>query len=124
VDYIIVGSGTRLTREPESAWRQQVTMAASTPSPRLEFMTREHHLVRDTVVVELPRRNAPLSPKVIANETGLAVKRVEQLLDELEARLFFLVRNADGDVSWAYPVTAEPTPHRLRFESGESVFAA
>ena len=34
-------------------------------------------------------------------------------MDELEQKLFFLVRNAQGEVSWAYPVTVEPKEVRL-----------
>jgi hypothetical protein len=49
---------------------------------------------------------------------------VKGILDELERNLFFLVRNAQGAVSWAYPVTVEPTPHQLRFHSGERLYAA
>ena len=46
------------------------------------------------------------------------------LLDDLQKHLFFLVLNPAGDVNWAYPVTAEKTPHRLRFSSGELTYAA
>ena len=45
-------------------------------------------------------------------------------LAELERRLFFLVRNRVGEVSWAFPVTAEVTPHQLTFPSGERRYGA
>jgi len=50
--------------------------------------------------------------------------RVVEILAELQKRLFFLVLNDAGEVSWAFPVTTDRTPHRLRFSSGERVFAA
>ncbi|GMR24687.1 MAG: hypothetical protein BMS9Abin37_3271 [Acidobacteriota bacterium] len=87
-------------------------------------MTRAHHLVRDTVVTKLPRHRSPLPPALIADKTSLPVSEVEAILAELKAGLFFLARDAAGAVSWAYPVTAEPTPHRLRFSTGESIYAA
>ncbi len=49
---------------------------------------------------------------------------VVQLLDDLEKHLFFLVRNAAGNVSWAFPVSSDRTPHRLRLSTGERIFAA
>jgi len=49
---------------------------------------------------------------------------VKTLLDELERNLFFLVRNGAGDVNWAFPVTSDRTPHRLRFDTGERIFGA
>jgi len=49
---------------------------------------------------------------------------VTAILDDLERNLFFLVRDARGDVSWAFPVTAEKTPHKLTFNTGERPHAA
>jgi len=49
---------------------------------------------------------------------------VNEILDDLEGNLFFLVRNERGHVSWAFPVTAEQTRHRLRFSTGERIYAA
>ena len=60
----------------------------------------------------------------IAQALNLPIERVTAILDELESKLFFLVRNAQGNVAWAFPVTIEPTPHRLMFDSGEKLFAA
>jgi hypothetical protein len=45
-------------------------------------------------------------------------------LTDLEARKIFLFRDGEGSVVWAYPVTAEQTPHRIRFRSGETLYAA
>jgi hypothetical protein len=61
---------------------------------------------------------------VIADALQLPLARVHTILDELEQQLFFLVRNAQGAVSWAFPVTVDATPHRLTFSTGEQVFAA
>ena len=87
-------------------------------------MTRAHHLVRDRAVSELAKGGRPLSPAHLSAATGLDPKRVSRLLDDLEGRLFFLVRNEAAEVSWAFPVTSEPTPHRVRFSTGEETYAA
>src|SRR5438552_13304046 len=91
----------------------------------LAFMTRRHHTVRNFVVRELPRNHGkPLSPAQIAKALRLDVESTLSLLDDLERHLFFLVRDARGDVSWAFPVTSHRTPHRLRFSTGEQIFGA
>jgi hypothetical protein len=88
-------------------------------------MTPTHHAVRNFVVRELPRNGGlPLTRAQIANALGLPVAQVATLLDDLEKGLFFLVRNTHGDVSWAFPVTCDRTPHRLKFSTGESIFGA
>jgi hypothetical protein len=89
------------------------------------FMTKEHHAVRNFVVRELPRNHGkPLSPTQIAAALGLDVRLVISLIEDLEKHLFFLVRDARGNVSWAFPVTSHRTPHRLRFSTGEQIFGA
>ena len=47
-----------------------------------------------------------------------------EILDDLENNLFFLVRNEQGEISWAFPVTVEETPHKLTFSTGEKLNAA
>jgi len=88
-------------------------------------MIGDHHLIRNFVVRELPRNQGkPLSAEDIENRLQLSLPRVNALLDDLEKHLFFLVRNEIGEVSWAFPVTTDRTPHRLSFSSGERTFAA
>ena len=91
----------------------------------LAFMTPRHHAVRNFVVMELPRNHGrPLGPAQIAGAFGMEEAVVNQLLDDLEKHLFFLVRDRRGQVSWAFPVASDRTPHRLRFSTGERIFAA
>jgi hypothetical protein len=88
------------------------------------LLSSEHHLVRYFVVRELPRIGAPIPPEMIAEELSLPLGRTQEILDELEQKLFFLVRDEQGSVRWAYPVTVDPTPHRLQFSTGERLYAA
>jgi hypothetical protein len=87
-------------------------------------MSEAHHLVRNFVVRELPRKSQPIPPDFISQRLGLPLPRVNTLLDELEKNLFFLFRNSQGAVSWAYPVTVEKTPHELVFSTGERLYGA
>ena len=84
----------------------------------------EHRRVHHFVVRELPRLAAPMPPEHIADGLELEEPRVTEILDELERRLIFIFRPGGREVVWAYPVTAEPTPHRLAFSSGERLWAA
>jgi len=91
----------------------------------LAFLSAAHHAVRNFAVRELPRNaGRPLRAKQIANALALEERMVERLLEDLEKHLFFLVRDAEGAVSWAFPVTSDRTPHRLRFSTGENIFGA
>ena len=91
----------------------------------LAFMTARHHAVRNFVVRELPRNGGKaLQPARIASALHWEQDAVTGILDDLEKHLFFLVRNRAGNVSWAFPVTSDRTPHRLRFSTGERIFGA
>ena len=86
-------------------------------------MTLEHSRVRNFAVSELPRGKL-LSAEAISMRLKMPLDRVYSILDDLQQHLFFLVQNAAREVCWAYPVTMEQTPHRLRFSTGEHIFAA
>lgn len=88
------------------------------------FMREDHRRVHHFVVRQLPDAGKPLSPDVIARNIGLDRDLVVSILDDLEKHMTFLFRNKQGDVTWAYPVTVERTPHHLTFSSGEQVYAA
>jgi hypothetical protein len=104
---------------PRLLWQRQVRGEA-----QLDFMTEEHHRIRNFVVTELPRSGEPLSPKFIAQELKLPLDQVVGILNDLEKHMTFLFRNEQGAVEWAYPVTVDQTPHRITFSTGEQVNAA
>jgi hypothetical protein len=121
---ILIGRGRQFTSMPRHQWEEQLSNVPRSMKTRLSFMTRQHHLVRYFVVRNLPRIGQPIPPELIAAKLGLALPRVGAILTELEQRLFFLVRDERGHVSWAYPVTVQKTPHRLSFSTGEHIYAA
>jgi hypothetical protein len=121
---ILTAHGKEITEIPRAAWEQQLGQAPEKIAERLTFMSDEHHRVRYHAVEQIARRGEPLSPSRIAEDLDLPPARVVAILDELEKNLFFLVRNGDGYVSWAFPVTVDPTPHRLVFSTGERLHGA
>jgi hypothetical protein len=121
---ILIGRGREIAEMARNEWERQLSQAPERCARRLAFMSETHHLVRNFVVRELPRALGPLSTDSIARALGLPAAEVKTILDDLEKNLFFLVRNLSGEVSWAFPVTVDETPHRLSFSTGEQVYAA
>jgi hypothetical protein len=121
---ILVGSGREIQRVADDAFVQGIKGLPLRMEARLAFMTRDHHVVRDFVVREMPRQPTPISPQQISLVTGLDLRKVSVILSDLERHLFFLVRDSEGNVSWAFPVTTSPTAHKLTFSSGERTSGA
>src|SRR5512139_2290700 len=117
-DSLLLGLGRWMIPLPPAVWRRLIMANARKAGAGLAFMSADHHRVRDFAVTELPRLRTPLAPEVIAERLGLAGGRVRAILGELEKHLTFLVCNAQGAVTWAYPVTVEETPHRAVFSTG------
>jgi hypothetical protein len=121
---ILRGVGRQIHSVSDQEFLQEMKRLPERMAARLAFMTREHHLVREFVVREMPRQKRAISPVAIAQVLALDIDRVNAILADLEKHLFFLVRDAAGHVSWAFPVTTAITPHRLTFSTGETVFGA
>jgi hypothetical protein len=121
---ILQGKGRRIVRTPETSWRAALGRSPEQVAGRLAFMGPDHHAVRNLVVREVPGRRSPIRPREIARQLALPLAGVERILSDLERNLFFVARDHTGAVSWAYPVTVERTPHRLRFSTGERAFGA
>ena len=123
-DTLLMRRKRRMFRLPAAAWRRDVRSEAHRAAARLEFMGPDHRRVRNFVVNELARVQQPLAPEAIAEGVGLPTGRVGEILEELEAKLTFLYRSDGRNVDWAYPVTAEETPHRVTLDTGERFFGA
>ncbi len=120
---ILLGIGKRLVPVPEWLFRQLVRRdtAKLAKRPALEPDQRriQHFAVR-----EIPRRREAIAPEVFAAELDLPIDEVNLMLDELERRMTFLCRRGGEDVVWAYPVTAETTPHLVEMDGGFAFSAA
>lgn len=119
-DALLLGVWNYVLPIPHSIWRSQVR---GDPA-ELDFMSEQHHRVRDFAIMELPRVGEPLTPDFIAQELNLPPAQVVDLLNDLEQHMTFLFRNEEGAVAWAYPVTVDETPHYLTSSTGERLYAA
>jgi hypothetical protein len=123
-DALLVKLGRFGVRLPGPLWRWVMTRESQRAARGIAWMTPDHHRVRDLAVAEVARTGAPLSPDRIAEATGLATDRVAGIIDELERGKVFLFRSDGVNVDWAYPFTAETTPHRVTFVAGAPRYAA
>ena len=124
-DRILLGFWHAMIGVPRALWRSEIAKNAQKTRVRVDgLVSDEHRRVQHFCVRELPRVGEPLHAKDIAAGVGLSLERVRALLDDLEAGMTFLYRNPAGAVHWAYPVTAEETPHLVTFSMGEQVHAA
>ena len=123
-DSVLRGIGSSISNLPRGEWEAQVQSAPGRIGERLGFMSEDHHLVRNFVVRELPRRGRALSLRRIAEALHLPRARASSIVEDLEKHRFFLVRGNGRAVSWAFPVTVEDTGHHLEFSTGERLDAA
>jgi hypothetical protein len=121
---ILLGQNSQIHEAPAAMWKQHLAVLPQHSHTRLGFMTDLHHRIRYFVVRELVNRQKPLEAEFISETLHIELKQVKDILEELERKLFFLVRNEQGAVVWAYPVTVEPTPHLLNFNTGKKLYAA
>jgi len=121
---VLIGQGHKITGILQKDWERGLSEVQQHIKGMLDFMSEEHHLVRNFVVRDLPEVGAPLSPVFIAQKLNLPVSRVNTILEELEKHLTFLFRNEQGSVIWAYPITVDNTPHHITFDTGEQIYAA
>jgi hypothetical protein len=121
---ILLGRDQLILEIPQATWKQHLTQVPQHSQARLSFMTDAHHQVRYFVVREMVIRQKSVEPEFISEILEMPLEQVKLILEELERKLFFLVRDEQDAVAWAYPVTVETTPHRLNFSTGERLFGA
>ena len=120
---ILMGVGQRMVPVPEFLFRPMVNRDAKKLSKRPALEPDERQ-VQHFAVREIPQRREAIAPEVFAAELDLPLDQVGQILDELERRMTFLCRRGGEEVNWAYPVTAEETPHQVRIDGGAAFSAA
>ena len=120
---MLLGVGRRMIPVPEWLFGPMVNRDANKLAKR-PALEPDQRRVQHFAVREIPRRREPIAPEVFAAELELSLDEVRQILDELERRMTYLWRRDGENVSWAYPVTAEETPHQVRIDGGAAFSAA
>jgi len=123
-DKLLTGVWRFMVGIPPYLWEKQLEKAARKVRRSTRFMSPEHRLVHHFVVRELPRIGGPIPAEMVAQYLAIPLERTIEILGDLETRLTFLYRDDQGRVVWAYPVTAEKTPHSITLNTGEDLYAA
>jgi hypothetical protein len=113
-----------MARIPSVLWQRQADSQAKARLASLDFMTPDHHRVRDLAVLGLVHLGHPPAPQWFSEKLRLPLGRTVEILDELEAGMTFLFRGDGHAVTWAYPVTSDRTPHTLSLGSDKRTNAA
>jgi hypothetical protein len=124
MEHMNVGLRRHMVKLPRAIGRRRVASLADRARAIMDGLTEQHRTLHHFLVAELPRSAKPLSPEGIADQLGLSAQRVAGLIDDLGDKKALIARDADGAVTWGYPVTVDDTPHRLCFEGGDRLFAA
>ena len=113
-----------MIKVPPALWEKQIKKHRRRILDDLDFMTPAHRRVHHYSVRAIPGRSTPLPAEEIADALDIEIAKVNDLLGDLERHMTFLFRNERGEVTWAYPMTVEKTPHRLTFDDGGTCYAA
>jgi hypothetical protein len=122
-DRILLGVGQRMVPVPEWLFKPMVKRDTKKLARRPD-LEPDQRRVQHFAVREIPRRREAIAPEVFAAELDLSLEEVSLILDELERRMTYLCRRGGEDVNWAYPVTADETPHQVRIDGGAAFSAA
>ncbi len=123
-DWAMVGVWRFILRIPPAIGKKRASQFAAKLREVAGTLSVQDRAIHHFTVRELPRLGGRMPPQYIAKSLDLSPAAVTEVLAGLEARMSFVVRDEEGAVTWAYPVTAETTPHRIRFRSGETLYAA
>jgi hypothetical protein len=110
---VLQGDSDKITSIPESGWMEEFLASPSHIARRLEFMTPDHHRIRNLAVTRVAEGKGPVRVDWLAERLSMTPSEVDARLDELERALFFLVRDSEGNINWAFPFSAEVTPHAV-----------
>jgi hypothetical protein len=121
---LLFGYKRHMLPVPWSLFRKMASMETAKSRRTFGHLDDNQRRVHHFVVRELPELAEPMGPDFVARRLEMDINLVESIMDELERRKLFLYRPGGRDVEWAYPVTVVPTPHRVEFSTGESIFAA
>jgi hypothetical protein len=117
--FVRMGRGPAMELVPESDWWSALQGHMPAARRRFDALSPLQRAVRRAAVLLLAGTGRPVPPPALAAYVGAPLAEVTAALAELERRLFFIVRDGAGAVSWAFPVTAVATPHQLTFPTGE-----
>jgi hypothetical protein len=86
---LLKGENDRLTPIPEQGWMEELLASPPQIARRLEFMTADHHRIRNLAVTRVAAAKGPVPVDWLAGRLAMTPTEVDARLDELERGLFF-----------------------------------
>ncbi len=121
---IMLGLWRYVINLPQVLIDSQMKKTAKRFEKRYGKMPDEVRKIHHFVVKNLATTGNPLGSRFMSEELDMAEGQVVKALDFLEKKLTYLYRNHACEVTWAYPVTVDKTPHKIEFSTGETLYAA
>ena len=104
-DLILMGRGASIENIPLRDWERELSATPEHIARRLEFMSCDHHLVRNFVVRELPRLGRPISLAEISHALHLTrelyVER-DDFMEDAPKKFFRLSLGREVRLRYAY----------------------
>jgi hypothetical protein len=89
-----------------------------------ESLSKEERKVHHFIVMKMAVVNDPITADLIANDMGMPIDQVQDIINKLEKLKTFIYRSDGNGINWAYPLSLENTGFRLTATSGEQFFSA
>ncbi len=93
---LVMGIWGDMVSTPPLLWEKEAEKSRKKIETEMDLMSPDHRRAHHCAVRELPRVGKPMAPEFIASELDLPPDRVKVILDDLEKRMTFLVRNEEG----------------------------
>lgn len=87
-------------------------------------LSEEERSVHHFIVMKMAVVKDPITAELIADELGMQIDRVSDIINKLENLKTFVYRSDGHRINWAYPLSLENTGFRMTASSGEQFFAA
>lgn len=91
---------------------------------RAALLSEEERRIHHFIVRKMAVVKEPIMARLVSEELGMELQKVENTIDKLERMKTFLYRSGGQGVDWAYPLSLDNTGHWMTASTGERFFAA
>ncbi len=121
---MFMGIGSFMVPIPQAISGKGLKRGVLGAKAKADILSTEERRVHHFIVKKIAVAKKPITAESVSEELDVQAKRVEKIIDKLEAMKTFLYRSDGKGVNWAYPLSLENTDHRMTVSTGEQFFAA
>jgi hypothetical protein len=89
-----------------------------------DSLSKEERRVHHFIVMKMAIVKDPITAELIADELGMPIDTVYEIINKLENLKTFIYRSDGKRINWAYPLSLDNTGFRMTASTGEQFFAA